>query len=225
MDRGYLVVSNIAVSEAPRDYVYASTLSSMLIATCQTRLEGREICLILDEGALYWHKIQTVMKMNVDLSKLLMCFGKLHIVLCFICHEEEQVPGVIARMHCASWEKKDLTSVFVEITDGPLKLRPRLLTHVPPTALRYDPDQLQYFSLDLNIDELFNFMSNIPQGQNQWKLVIDYVHRHRGEQAEENLSPKEVALYLRKKGLSEKKISEAIQKAPSTIHEWVKVEK
>lgn len=222
MAKNFLIVSNISLSNAPKEYVYASTLSSMLVATCQARLEGREVLLVLDEAALFWNRIQTVQKANIDLSKLLMCIGKLHIVLLFICHEEQQVPGIISRMHCASWEKKELTSVYVEISDGPLRIRPRLLTHVPACdGLSYDPDALTYFSIDLAVGSLFDFMSSIPQGANQWQLVLDFVLKHKGEADESAASPKDVAMFLRKRGLSEKKISEAIGKAPSTVHLWV----
>ncbi|HEX9908726.1 MAG TPA: hypothetical protein VGB78_09745 [Thermoplasmata archaeon] len=221
MAKGYTVVSNISVVDAPKEYVYASTLSAMLIATCEARLQNKEVFLIMDEAALFWNKIQTVMKANIDLSKLLMAIGKLHIILCFIVHEEQQTPGVISRMHCASWEKKDLTSVYVEISDGPLRLRPRLLTHAPPTTLSYDPDALTYWSINMSVNELFDFMSNIPQGSNQWELVLDYVKKHGGETSEESLSPREVAVYLRKRGLSEGAIAKALNKSGGTIHLWV----
>jgi DNA-binding NarL/FixJ family response regulator len=78
------------------------------------------------------------------------------------------------------------------------------------------------------VEDLFNFMSSLPHSlspdRSQWQLLSDYISKHKGE-GEESLSPKDVALYLRTKGLSEKKIADAIQKAPSTVHEWVKVEK
>lgn len=225
MMKGYTVVSNISVTDSPKDYIYAAKLSDLLITTCESRLKGREVFLTMDEGALFWNRIQTIQKTNIDLSKLLMCIGKLHIVLCFICHEEQQVPGVVSRMHCASWEKRDLTSVFVEITDGPLKLRPRLLTHLPACNLKYDPDALTYFSCDLVVNSLFDFMSSIPQGANQWQLVLDYVRKHRGEASEEQLDPKDVALYLRKRGQSERQIASAVGKSCSTVHGWVSEQK
>jgi len=221
MEKGYTVVSNVSVVDAPKEYVYASTLSSMLIATCEARLQNKEVFLVMDEAALFWNKLQTVMKANIDLSKLLMAIGKLHIVLCFICHELEQVPGVISRMHCASWEKKDLTSVFVEISDGPLRVRPRLLKNLPPTTLQYDPDSLTYWSINMSVNELFDFMSSIPQGSNQWELVLDYVKKHGGETSEESLNPKEVAQFLRRRGLSEGAIAKTLNKSGGTIHLWV----
>jgi len=221
MAKGYTVVSNISVVDAPKEYIYASTLSAMLIATCEARLQNKEVFLVMDEAALFWNRIQTVMKANIDLSKLLMAIGKLHIILCFINHELEQTPGVISRMHCASWEKKDLTSVYVEISDGPLKIRPRLLTNLPACGLSYDPDALTYWSINMSVNELFDFMSSIPQGSNQWELVLDYVRRHGGETSEESVSPKEVAQFLRRRGLSEGQIAKALSKSGGTIHLWV----
>jgi hypothetical protein len=224
MQKGYTVVSNIVVFDPPPTYIYSAKLSDMLIAICEARLKDKEVLLVLDEAALYWNKIQTVMKKNIDLSKLLLCIGKLHCCLLFCSHFEEGLPGIIARNSVCSFEKRSLQSAFVEVDAG-IKIRPRLLVNIPGTTLLYDADQLQYWSLDMSTDSLFDFMSSLPQGANQWQLVLEYVRKHQGEASEDAVSSKQVAMFLRQKGLSEKKIAEAIQKAPSTVHEWVKVEK
>jgi len=222
--KGHVVVANIVVHDPPPAYVYCAKLSDMLVAVCEARLQNKEVCVILDEGGLFWAKIETVRPRNIDLSKLLLAYGKLHACLVFISHFEEQLPGIISRNSVCNFEKRGLREVFVEVNEG-VRIRPRLLTSVPPTNLKYDPDQLQYYTLDMDVNQLFDFMSSLPQGANQWELVLDYVRKRKGETGEDALDPKQVALWLKQRGQSERKISELVQKSPSTVHGWVATKK
>jgi len=114
--------------------------------------------------------------------------------------------------------------MFIEVNEG-IQIRPRLLTSVPSTNVKYDPDQLRYFSLDMDVNQLFDFMSSLLQGANQWKLVLDYVRNRKGETGEDALDPKKVALWLKRRGQSERKIFELVQKSSSTVHGWVATKK
>jgi len=220
---GFTVISNIKlVSDAPAGYIYCPSLSTMLIAVCNARLSGKEVLLIMDEANLFWQRIETIMPKNVSLSKLILCFGKMHCILCFISHYSELVPGIVAKTAVATFEKRDTTKAFVSIGEGPIKLKPRLLTGVPATTLHYDPDQLAYYSIDMSVDKLFDFMSTIPEGEDQWQAVLNYVGKHRGEIGEAQLDPKDIALWLRRHGRSEREIAASVQKSPSTVHGWVK---
>ena len=73
----------------------------------------------------------------------------------------------------------------------------------------------------MSVNQLFDMMSSIPQGSNQWELVLDYVKKHGGETSEESLNPKEVAQFLRRRGLSEGAIAKTLNKSGGTIHLWV----
>lgn len=216
----FIVTSNIMVSGAPENYIYCPRLSDMLITICEARAVDKNVLIVLDEGSLYWARINTIMPVPQKLAKLVLVYGKAHANLLFLSHFEESIPGIVARTSCANFEKKGIKEVYVEVSEG-IRIKPRLLTAVPATQLRYDPDQLQYLSMDLSVDALFDFWSSIPEGGDQWKLVLDYIHKHRGEVAEEQLDPKEIALWLRKHGKSEREIAAIVQRSPSTIHDWV----
>ena len=228
LQRGCTVVSNILVFDPPSAYIYSAKLSDLLIAVCEAQLKGKEVLLVLDEAGLFWNKIETVQKRNVNLSKILLCTGKMNSSLLFCSHFEEALPGIIARNYVASFDKRGLREAFVEITDG-IKIRPRLLTHIPGTELKYDPTQLQYFSVDLSVEDLFDFMSSLPHSlspdSSQWQLLSDYIFKHQGETGEESLNPKDVALYLRKRGQSERQIATVVGKSCSTVHSWVSEQK
>jgi hypothetical protein len=221
---GFVVVSNIIVTGAPVGYVYVPKLSDMLKAICNARLAGKEVLILMDECNLYWQKIETIMPKNISLSKLVLTFGKMHGNLVFISHYSELVPSLVARTAVATFEKKSAKEVYVSISEGPIKIRPRLLTNVPACTLKYDPDQLAFFSIDLSVDKLFDFMSSIPEGENQWKAVLEYVAKHHGEIGEEQLDPKDIALWMRKRGKSIREIASLVQRSPSTVHEWVGAE-
>jgi hypothetical protein len=217
---GYQVISNVIVVDPPKGYTYCPKLSSMLVAVCDARLSGVDVLLLMDESNLFWQKIETIMPKNISLSKLILTFGKMHANLLFISHYEELVPTIVSKTAVAVFEKKAVKECFVTVTEG-IKLRPKLLTAVPATTMKYDPDQLAYFSIDLSVDHLFDYMAALPGGTNQWKAVLDYVAKHRGETGEDQLDPKDIAKWLRKHGRSERQIAEIVQRSPSTVHDWV----
>jgi len=217
----FVVVSNIAVSNPPEKYRYCPRLSTMLTAICNTRLAGKEeVLIILDESNLFWQKIETIMPKNISLAKLILVFGKLHSNLVFISHYSELVPSIVARTAVATFEKRSIKECFVSINEG-IRIKPRLLTSVPATTLEYNPDQLSFFSLDLDVNALFDFMASLPEKTEQWQAILDYVAKHLGETGEDALDPKDVALWLRKRGKSERDIATLVQRSPSTIHQWV----
>jgi hypothetical protein len=220
MAKGRIVASNIMVNSPPPEYHYCAQLSDMLLTVCEARLQNREIVILMDEAGLFWARVETVRPRNIDMSKLLLCYGKMHACLIFISHFEEQLPGIIARNSVATFQKRGIKEAYVEIDQG-IRIKPRLLTKVPMTTLQYDADQLQYYSLDMNINELFDFMSSLPQGKNQWELIRNYVLKHKGEVSEEGLDPKSIAKWLRTKGKSEREIAVLVGKSNSTIHEWL----
>jgi hypothetical protein len=216
----FIVASNIIVTGAPENYVYCPKLSDMLITICEARAASKDVLIILDEGGLYWAKIQTIMPIPQKLAKLVLVYGKAHANLLFLSHFEEQIPGIVLKTSTATFEKKSIKEVYVEVSEG-IRIKPRLLTAVPATQLKYDPDQLAYFSLDLSVDALFDFWSTIPEGADQWKTVLAYVHKHRGEAGEDLPDPREVAKFLRRRGKSVRDIAEAVGKSVSTVHEWI----
>jgi len=217
---GYRVVSNIIVTGAPAGYVYCPKLSGMLVAICDARAAGVEVIIVMDEANLFWQKIETIMPKNISLSKLILTFGKMHANLLFISHYEELVPTIVSKTCVASFEKKGIKEAYVTVTEG-IRLRPKLLTAVPATTLKYDPDQLAYFSIDLSVDTLFNYMAALPEGTNQWKAVLDYVAKHRGETGEDQLDPKDIAKWLRKRGKSVREVADIVQRPASTVQEWI----
>jgi DNA-binding NarL/FixJ family response regulator len=68
---------------------------------------------------------------------------------------------------------------------------------------------------------LFNFMASLPEKTEQWGAVLEYVEKHLGEVGEEQLDPKEVAVWLKRRGKSERAIADLVQRSPSTVHDWV----
>jgi len=217
---GYRVVSNIIVADPPKEYVFCPKLSDMLVAICNARAAGVEVLILLDEANLFFVKIQTIMPKNISLSKLILTFGKMHSNYLHISHFQELVPTIVARTAVATFEKKSTKECFVTVSEG-IRIKPKLLTAVPSTSMEYSPDQLAYFSIDLSVDHLFDAMASLPQGVDQWKYVLKYVAQHRGETGEDQLDPKDVAKWLRKRGKSVREIADIVQRSTSTVHEWV----
>jgi len=220
MKAGYRVVSNVIVTGAPAGYVYCPKLSDMLVAICNARAAGVEVLILLDEANLFWQKIQTIMPKNISLSKLILTFGKMHSNYLHISHYEELVPTIVARTAVATFEKKSIKECFVTVSEG-IRIKPKLLTAVPATTLKYDADQLAYFSIDLSVDHLFDAMASLPQGADQWKFVLSYVAQHRGETGEDQLDPKDIAKWLRKRGKSVREVADIVQRPASTVQEWI----
>ena len=217
---GWVVVANIKVQKAPKNYNYASTLSEMLRVICRARLEGKKVLIILDEGGIFWAKIDTVLRQNRAMSKLVLTLGKMDANLLIVQHFQSDLPTILARTAVADFEKTGVKNVYLSIRDG-VKVRPRLLTSVPPTKLLYSPEEIQMFTVNLPIERLFDAVSRLPDGTNQWEAmlkIIDELELGRVDDIDE----KDVAVWLRKKrGFSEYQIAKMVNTPRGTIHDWV----
>lgn len=217
------VASNVTVKNAPEGYNYCPKLSTLLMRVCQSNMKipRHEVNITFDEANLFWHKTDTVRPRNVDLSKLALCFGKMHASLLFISHYQSIIPTVVAQTAVAEFQKDSKRTMLVDIRQGKV-LYSRTIKDWPATTLEYDPDQLQWFSLDLDIERLFTFMANLKEGDDQWKAVMTYAEKHKDEMTDENLDPQAIAEWLkRNRNLSVPEIAEIIGKPRSTVQGWI----
>lgn len=216
------VASNIMVKNAPEGYYYTPKLSRLLQTVCESNIKKREVNITFDEANLFWHKTDTVRPRNIDLSKLALCFGKMHASLLFISHYESMIPTIVAQTAVAEFKKESLKTVWAHIKYSTIEpMSPRTITGWPATTLEYDPDQLQWFSMDMDIERLFNFMANIEEGDNQWKAVIEYVDKHKDEMADADVDPKMFAQWLRRRGKSVPEIAAVLERPRRTVQDWV----
>jgi len=218
--QGWVIVANIKVENAPKDLHYASTLSEMLRVICKARLEGKKVLIILDEGGIFWAKIDTVQRQNRAMAKLVLTYGKLDAILLTIHHFQADTPTILARTAVADFEKTSTKNVFISIRDG-VKVRPRLFTSVPPTKLSYRPEEIQMFTINLPMERLFDAVSRLPDGVNQWTEMLKIIdHLELG--GVDDITEKDVALWLRdKRKYSERKIADTIDTPRGTVHDWV----
>lgn len=217
---GWVVVGNIKVQNPPTDYHYASTLSEMLRCICHARLEGKKVLIILDEGGIFWAKIDTIQKQNKALAKMVLTYGKLDAILMAVHHFQSDTPSILARTAVADFEKTGIKNVYVSIRDG-IKVRPRLFTSVPPTTLAYRPEEIQMFTINLPIERLFDMVSRLPDGKNQWESMLKIIDELELGKVDD-ITEKDVAIWLRqKRGFSEYQIAKTVDTPRGTIHDWV----
>jgi hypothetical protein len=221
MQQGWMIVSNIQAKNPPSLYRYAPILSSALKAICEARLQGLYVLMILDEAGLFYAKIDTVLKQSRELSKLTLVLGKLWTTLLGISHYSSDIPTAWARTAVAEFEKTSIKNVHVHIDDG-IKLRPRLVTSVPATTIQYDPDLLSSFQVDMICQRLWDFMAQIPEGENQWKKLLGYIENNTISPTEEWLDSKQVAQWMRDRGKSVTEISRALNEPLSNISRWTR---
>jgi hypothetical protein len=215
------VASNITVRKAPNGYNYCPKLSALLTTACESNMKHHELNITFDEANLFWHKTDTVRPRNVDLSKLALCFGKMHASLLFISHYQSIIPTVIAQTAVAEFQKLSKRTMLVDVRQGK-ELHLRTITDWPATTLEYDPDQLQWFSLDMDIERLFTFMANLKEGEEQWPAVVEYVEKHKDEMADEDLDPRMIAEWLRRnRNLSVPDIADIIGRPERTVRRWI----
>lgn len=222
MERDIDVKSNISVKNPPKNYAYCPDLATLLQSICDSMAAGHEVAIIFDEANLFWHKTDTVRPRNVDLGKLALCFGKMHSSLLFISHYTNIIPSVIVENSVAEFAKVSIKSVRAEIRFG-IKMSSRIVSPVPATTLVYDPDQLAWFRLNLDIERLFNYMSSLSEDVDQWKAVNDYVEKHKNEMRDEDIEPKVIAQWLhRNRKMGPNEIGDILGRNESTIREWIK---
>jgi hypothetical protein len=225
MAKGYLVVGNIPVQNPPEHYKYCPNLSTMLTEICNARLKNLKVFIIFDEAGLFWAKIDTTKGFVREMTKLVLIYGKLHANLLIISHRGD-VPSAVAQTIIAEFEKTSTKNVFVSIDDG-IPMRPRLIKQVPPTTLSYDPDAIQWFAANMICSEIFEYMSRIPDGENQWEAMLKYIPTHTISAKEEtaSMSHKEMAKSLRAEGKGVIEIAKLLGEPKANISRWTSEEK
>lgn len=218
--KGIDVAANIAVRNAPAGFFYSPKLSTLLTNVCNSNIKKHEVNITFDEANLFWHKTDTVRPRNIDLSKLALCFGKMHASLLFISHYQSLIPTVVAQTAVAEFEKLSMKTMYADIRYG-TPMHSRTITNWPATTLEYDPDQLQWFSMDMDVEGLFTFMANLEEGTDQWKAVIGYVEKHKDEMSDADVDPKMIAQWLRRKGRTVPEIADILERPRRTVQDWV----
>lgn len=220
----WIIVSNIRVKNPPKDYHYTPTLTEMLREICNARLAKKKVLILMDEGAIFWIKIDTIQSQNKALAKIILTLGKLDSNLLYIGHREKDVPDIVIWSAVAYFEKLSVKKVNIEIEEG-LKLKSSVYTGVPKTSFEFDPGEIQNFEVDLVVEDLFKFMSKLPEGTDQWRAMLDYLKEHEGELKDENetMKKKTVARFLKEQNptLSERDIAELVQASQSSVHNYI----
>jgi hypothetical protein len=219
--RGWVVLSNIQIRNTPPNYHYCAKVSALLEGICHAKLAKKKVLIIMDEGAMFWAKIDTVLRQNKAMAKLILAYGKCESILLFISHYQSDIPTIVMKTTVAEFEKLSQKNVFVNIREG-IKMNGRLVTSVPPTKLEYDPDALQYMTVDLSVDGVFDHLSSLPEGMNQWESLLGYLKSHKGE-IESELSPKYMAQWLKKQrpDLSEDDIAQLTRMSQPQVHRYL----
>jgi DNA-binding transcriptional regulator YiaG len=217
------IKTNIYLPNARPHWTYTTTLSSLIKSICESKLKKRRVMFLMDEAGLFWARIDTIQSVPRDLSKLVLCLGKMSCNLVVISHFEELIASIIRRTSVASFEKRSLTSAFVEVKSGDFKMEPQLVTHIPKTSIPFDQDQLAFFNRDMYVTDLLEEVSNLEHGENQWEALIRYVDAHAGESDETSeISPKQVAKWIRgHRKFSIRKVAEIVGVAHSTVQGWL----
>jgi hypothetical protein len=226
MAESWMVVSNIAVKDAPGNYKYCPDLSTMLTAICQARLKGLSVLIVFDEASLFWAKMDASTRVAKEMSKLLLTYGKLHAQVLIIQHYASDIPTAVVRTIVAEFEKTSTKNVYVDIREG-VRLRPRLVTSVPATTLSYNPDQVQSFDVNMRCGEVFAFASRIPEGENQWTALLEYIPNHVVSIQEDYaaVGNKELAQALRAKGMGVNEIARQLKEPKANISRWTSEQK
>jgi len=224
IEEGRQVLANVHVFDPPKQFVFTPSLSAQLKAICHAKLEKKRVLLLMDEGALFWHKIDTVMKQNKAMASMVLTWGKCDANLLFVSHFQSAIPSVILQTTVAEFEKMSQKNLFVITREG-LKMSGRLITSVPPTTLNYDPDEVQYMRIDVAPSAIYDFLSSLPDNKNQWEALLEYLDRHEGELLDfEKVTDEEIARILKKRNprASQYGIADILGKPRTTVQEWLR---
>jgi hypothetical protein len=224
IEEGRLVLANVHVFNTPKGFLFTPSLSAQLRAICHAKLEKKRVLLVMDEGALFWHKIDTIMKQNKALASMVLTWGKCDANLLFVSHYQSAIPSVIMLGTVAEFEKMSQKNAFVIMREG-LKMTGRLITSVPLTTLKYDPDEVQYMRIDMAPSAIFDFLSSLPDNKNQWEALLEYLDQHEGELLDfEKVTDEEIARILKKRNprASQYGIADILGKPRTTVQEWLR---
>jgi len=224
MAEDWVVVSNIPLSEKVPNYHYTPTLSELLREICQARLAGKHVLILLDEGAIFWIKMDTILSQNKAMHKIVLTLGKLTSTLIYVGHRQKDIPSIVVWTAVASFEKISHKTVFADIDEG-IRIRSKTFTSVPATKLQYNPSKVQNFEMDLEIDGLFKHMSQIAEEDNQWEKMLEYLADHEGElkNKSEGKKKKEAAQLLKQLNpdLTERDIAGLVHVSQPSAHNYI----
>ncbi len=224
---GWVCVSNIRVDNPPEAYHYTPTLTDMLKVICQARLNNKKVLILMDEGAIFYVKIDTVQAQNKALAKIILTLGKLDSNMIYIGHREKDIPDMVIWGARAFFEKTAPRNVLVNITDG-IKIKSRLFTSVPATSLVYSPAEIQNFQVDIIVEDLFSFMSRLGPDDNQWKAMLAYLEEHGGElNKDDSNQVKRTAQHLKalNPDMSVRDIGALVHISGPTVHRYLRERK
>lgn len=224
LKEGWIIVSNIPVKSPPHDYHYTPTLSMMLAEICKARLAGKHVLILMDEGAIFWIKMDTIQAQNKALGKIILTLGKLDSNLLYVGHRQKDIPDIVVWTSVASFEKTAHKTVFMDIDEG-IRIRSKVFTSVPATTFDYDPSKMQNFEVDIDVGELFKYMSKLAEDENQWEAMLGYLDQHEGELKEggEVRRRRMVAQFLKEEhpGFSVRDIAQLVGTSASTAHDYI----
>ena len=220
----WVIVSNIPLQERVPNYHYTPTLSLLLKVICQARLTGKRVLILMDEGAIFWIKMETILSQNKSMHKVVLTLGKLAATLIYVGHRSRDIPSIVVWSAVASFEKLAQRTVFVDIDEG-IRVRSKTFTSVPATKLKYSPSKVQNFEMDIEINELFQFMSQISEDDNQWEKMLVYLSDHEGELKgkSDGKKKKEAAQLLKELNpkLSERDIAGLMHVSQPSVHNYI----
>ena len=81
------------------------------------------------------------------------------------------------------------------------------------------------FTVNLPIERLFDAVSRLPDGANQWEAMLKIIDELELGKVDD-ITEKDVAVWLRqKRGYSEYQIAKTVNTPRGTIHDWVSKDK
>lgn len=220
----WVIVSNIPLQKPEANYHYTPTLSMLLRVICESRLAGKRVLILLDEGAIFWIKMETISAQNRAMHKIVLTMGKLSATLIYVGHRAKDIPGIVVWTAVASFEKISQRTVFADIDEG-IRIRSKTFTSVPATSFEYSPSKVQNFEVDVEIDGLFSFMSQITEDENQWERMLDYLKDHEGEVKgkSDTQKKKEAAVFIKELNpeISERDLAGLVKVSQSSVHNYL----
>jgi len=137
---------------------YERTMRELLRRLCNTVIDGgRHSVVVLDETSMFFSRREPGKKTNILLEKFIRLIRKYGASLMFIDQQREGLPGAALELRTVMYHKNDLTKVYYSSALAGRSYN-QYLDHVPKTSLKYDTKRVGYFSQNVPLQALFDFI-------------------------------------------------------------------
>ena len=173
---GKQVITNIMVDDGSGEIHHVNTVSGFLVKVIELSRAGVDVVFIIDEAGITWDRKDAMTKRNRNWEKLARLIRKFHTNLVYIVQEIYNIPPQVQNFRSVIIHKYSKKKCRFEYKNGAGSFQV-YINEVPRTKTKFDTDDISFFSFDLDLDRLFNYITGTKTAEGQRDRILKFIER------------------------------------------------